>query len=124
MNPANLAKLVDESCVRSRADSTRVTGESLDELLGLVDGWQVATHDEIERLVHRFRFANFAEALAFTNAIGTIAEAEDHHPALLTEWGRVELSLWTHVIGGLHRNDFVMAAKCDRVYAETLSPDP
>jgi 4a-hydroxytetrahydrobiopterin dehydratase len=99
-------------------------GEALVELLGLVDGWQVATHDGIERLVRRFRFANFAEALAFTNAVGAIAEAEDHHPALLTEWGRVEVALWTHVIGGLHRNDFVMAAKCDRAYAETLSPEP
>ena len=124
MSPANLAQLVDESCVPSRADSTRVAGESLVELLGLVDGWQVALQDGIERLVRRFRFANFAEALAFTNAIGAIAEAEDHHPALLTEWGGVEVALWTHVIGGLHRNDFVMAAKCGRAYAETLSPEP
>ena len=124
MSPTNLAKLVEESCVPSRADSTRCSGDALAELLGLLDDWQVTTHDQIERLVRRFRFANFAEALAFTNAIGTIAEAEDHHPALLTEWGRVEVALWTHVIGGLHRNDFVMAAKCDRAYAETLSPEP
>ena len=115
--------LADESCVPSRADSSRVAGDTRVELLGLLDGWQVAMHDDVERLVRGFRFANFAAALAFTNAVGEIAESEDHHPALLTEWGRVEVALWTHVIGGLHRNDFVMAAKCDRAYAETLAAE-
>src|SRR5262249_11555034 len=58
-----------------------------------------------------------AQALAFTNAIGELAEAEGHHPALLTEWGRTTVTWWTHKIKGLHRNDFVMAAKTDELYA-------
>ncbi len=66
--------------------------------------------DGIANLERVFRFRNFAEALAFTNRIGALAEEEGHHPAILTEWGRVTVSLWTHKIHGLHRNDFVMAA--------------
>ncbi|HSE95394.1 MAG TPA: 4a-hydroxytetrahydrobiopterin dehydratase, partial [Methylomirabilota bacterium] len=60
-------------------------------------------------------FPTFVAALDFTNRVGALAEAEGHHPALLTEWGRVTVSWWTHAIRGLHRNDFVMAAKTDRL---------
>ena len=64
----------------------------------------------------RSQFDDFAAALAFTNRVGGISEDEGHHPALLTEWGRVTVSWWTHRIRGLHRNDFVMAAKTDELY--------
>jgi 4a-hydroxytetrahydrobiopterin dehydratase len=69
-------------------------------------------------LVRALSFPDFARALAFTNAVGALAEAENHHPALLTEWGRVTVSWWTHAIGGLHRNDFLMAAKTDQIAAQ------
>lgn len=69
------------------------------------------------RIERVFFFADFASALAFTNRVGAMADAEDHHPALTTEWGRVTVAWWTHAIGGLHRNDFVMAAKTDATYA-------
>src|SRR3954452_15142347 len=65
----------------------------------------------------RFPFRNFAEALSFTNRVGSLAEAEGHHPAILTERGQVTVTLWTHKIRALHRNDFLMAAKID-----SLSP--
>ena len=61
-------------------------------------------------------FGNFVDALAFTNRVGQIAEEEDHHPALLTEWGKVTVSWWTHKIRGLHRNDLIMGAKTDELY--------
>ena len=61
-----------------------------------------------------------AQALAFTNKIGELAEAEAHHPAVLTEWGRTTVTWWTHKIKGLHRNDFVMAAKTDQLFSEQL----
>ena len=64
----------------------------------------------------RFTFGSFAEALAFTDAVGALAEAEGHHPAILTEWGRVTVTWWTHAIKGLHRNDFIMAARTDELY--------
>jgi len=69
--------------------------------------------ESILRLERRFPFANFAEALSFTNRVGALAESEGHHPAVLTEWGEVTVTLWTHAIRGIHRNDFVMAAKID-----------
>jgi len=64
-----------------------------------------------------FTIPNFVEALNFTNKVGALAESEGHHPALLTEWGKVTVTWWTHKIGGLHRNDFIMAAKTDQLYA-------
>ena len=67
----------------------------------------------IRRLERVFRFRNFAEALSFTNQVGDLAEEEGHHPAILTEWGQVTVTLWTHKIRGLHRNDFILAAKID-----------
>jgi 4a-hydroxytetrahydrobiopterin dehydratase len=73
----------------------------------------IVERDGIQRLERVLRFRNFAEALRFTNRVGSLAEEEGHHPAILTEWGRVTVSLWTHKIGGLHPNDFIMAAKLD-----------
>ena len=75
--------------------------------------WALFEREGVQRLERGSRFKNFADALAFTNRIGTLAEEEGHHPAILTEWGRVTVTLWTHKIRGLHRNDFIMAAKID-----------
>ena len=72
----------------------------------------------VKRLERVFGFRNFTEALRFTNRVGALAEDEGHHPAILTEWGRVTVTLWTHKIRGLHRNDFVMAAKIDYLQEE------
>jgi 4a-hydroxytetrahydrobiopterin dehydratase len=78
--------------------------------------WSIVVEDGIKRLERAFKFKNFSEALAFTNKVGEIAEKEDHHPVLLTEWGMVTVTWWTHKIKGLHQNDFIMAAKTDRLY--------
>ena len=75
-------------------------------------------HDGVPRLVRAYRVKTFRDAVALTNAIADLAEAEGHHPALLTEWGKVTVSWWTHKIRGLHRNDFIMAAKTDARVAE------
>ena len=66
-------------------------------------------------LMRTFRFANFAEALAFTNDVGAIAEAEDHHPDIYLAWGQVRVEIWTHKIDGLTQSDFVLAAKVDEI---------
>ena len=71
----------------------------------------------IERLERVFEFPDFAQAIAFTNRVGEIAEAEGHHPAILTEWGSVTVTWWTHKIRGLHKNDLVMAARTDELAA-------
>jgi 4a-hydroxytetrahydrobiopterin dehydratase len=77
----------------------------------------LAERDGVKRLERVFTFRDFIEALHFTNAIAAIAEEQGHHPSLTTEWGRVTVAWWTHAIGGLHRNDFVMAARTDASYS-------
>jgi 4a-hydroxytetrahydrobiopterin dehydratase len=105
--------LKNEKCTACRRDSPLVTGAEMLELKPLIPEWTLVERDGIQRLERVFRFSNFAEALNFTNRVGAIAEEEGHHPAILTEWGRVTVTLWTHKIRGLHRNDFIMAAKLD-----------
>jgi 4a-hydroxytetrahydrobiopterin dehydratase len=95
-----------------------VTPEEAATLRPLISEWREEVVDGVPRLVRIFRFPNFREALAFTVRVGELAEEEGHHPALLTEWGRVTVSWWTHKIRGLHRNDFIMAAKTDAIAAE------
>ncbi|GIT13487.1 MAG: hypothetical protein CM1200mP35_03070 [Chloroflexota bacterium] len=73
---------------------------------------------DIPKLDRVFKFKNFVDALAFTNVIGDLAEEQGHHPKLITEWGRVQVTWWTHKIRNLHRNDFVMAAKTDQIYSD------
>ena len=68
------------------------------------------------QLERAFKFRTFAQALAFTNKVGEVAELEGHHPALLTEWGKVTVTWWTHKIRGLHKNDFICAAKTDELF--------
>ncbi len=108
--------LSQKSCVACRRGAPRVTEEEKAEFLPQVPGWAVVERDGIERLEHVYRFKAFAQGLSFTNKVGELAEAEGHHPALLTEWGKVTVTWWTHKIKGLHRNDFIMAAKTDQLF--------
>jgi 4a-hydroxytetrahydrobiopterin dehydratase len=112
-----MSKLAEERCVACRADTPRMTAEEIRALQRDIPDWSVVERDRVPRLERVFAFPNFAEALAFTDAVGALAEAAGHHPALTTEWGRVTVAWWTHAIAGLHRNDFVMAAKTDARYA-------
>ena len=108
-----MSTLTAETCVACRRDAPQVTDAEIAELHPQIPEWELVEIDGIRRLRRVFPFDDFASALAFTNRVGEIAEDEGHHPALLTEWGRVAVSWWTHKIKGLHRNDFVMAAKTD-----------
>lgn len=85
-------------------------------MLPQVPEWELVVVDEISRLQRVFKLKNYAEALAFTNKIAAIAEEEDHHPLIVLEWGRVTVQWWTHVVKGLHQNDFIMAAKTDVIF--------
>jgi 4a-hydroxytetrahydrobiopterin dehydratase len=113
-----MALLTNEKCTACRRDSPRVTDADIQELKPQIADWSLVQVDSIPRLERVFRFTNFAQALDFTNRVGALAEAEGHHPAILTEWGKVTISLWTHKIHSLHRNDFVMAAKIDALSNE------
>lgn len=105
--------LASERCVACRRDAPPVPDEEIAELRPQIPEWRVIERDGIRRLERTFTFTDFVAALDFTIRVGALAEDEGHHPALLTEWGRVTVSWWTHKIRGLHRNDFVMSAKTD-----------
>ena len=109
-------ELTTMKCTACRGDEPPLTDAQIDELHPQVAKWQIVEREGVKRLERRFKFRDFAQALAFTNDVGQAAEAEGHHPAILTEWGRVTVTWWTHKIGGLHQNDFVMAAKTDQLY--------
>jgi 4a-hydroxytetrahydrobiopterin dehydratase len=93
-----------------------VTDAEIAEFHPQVPDWEIVELDGVKRLRRVFSHVDFLQALEFTNKVGELAEAEDHHPALLTEWGRTTVTWWTHKIKGLHRNDFIMAAKTDELY--------
>lgn len=112
-----MAELRQMKCVPCRGDEPTVTEEEIRELHPQVSDWEIFEVDGVKRLRRTFKFKNFAQALAFTQQVGEIAEEQDHHPVIVTEWGKTTVTWWTHKIGGLHRNDFIMAAKTDELYA-------
>jgi 4a-hydroxytetrahydrobiopterin dehydratase len=109
--------LAQMKCVACRGDEPPVAEEERPDLLVQVPEWHIIRVDGVDRLQRVFKFKDFAQALDFTNRVGELAEKNDHHPAILTEWGRVTVTWWTHAIKGLHRNDFIMAAKTDEIYS-------
>ena len=115
--------LVRERCVACRRDSPKVTDEEIATLQPQIPEWQLTETDGVKRLARAFKFRNFADALDFTAKVGEIAEAEDHHPRLTVEWGRVGVEWWTHAIRGLHRNDFIMSSKTDEIYAQATESE-
>ncbi|MDQ2692399.1 MAG: 4a-hydroxytetrahydrobiopterin dehydratase [Chloroflexota bacterium] len=108
--------LAKGKCVACRAGEPTLTEEQIQELLPQLHDWEVNEVNGTKRLEKVFKFKNFAQALEFTNKIGAVAEEEDHHPLIITEWGKVTINWWTHKIGGLHKNDFIMAAKSDEIF--------
>ncbi len=111
-----MSELAEMRCTACRGDETTLTDAEIEELRPQIPDWWVEERGGTKRLERTFRFDNFAQALAFTDKVGGQAEEEGHHPALLTEWGRATVTWWTHKIGGLHRNDFVMAARTDELF--------
>jgi len=110
-----MRSLADMQCVPCRGGVPSLSEIEVRELHPLVPDWDVTDVDGIQRLKRVFKFKNFTQALDFTNKVGKISEAEKHHPAIMTEWGKVTITWWTHAIKGLHRNDFIMAARVDQI---------
>lgn len=113
-----MGQLKEQGCVPCRQGAPLAGAVETAEFMRQLPDWQIIEVDGRRRLTRSFPFKNFCQALAFANRVGELAEQEQHHPTILTEWGRVTLSWWTHKIGGLHRNDFIMAAKSDQLYAD------
>jgi len=111
-----MTDLATGKCVACRAGEPTLTDAEIAELQPQLPDWQLKEVEGMRRLERVFKFKNFAQALEFTNKIGAIAEEENHHPLIITEWGKVTINWWTHKIGGLHKNDFIMAARSDELY--------
>ena len=106
-------ELAKFKCVACRGGTPHLSVGEIANLLPEIPAWQLIEVEGIPHLERVFLFKNFSDALVFSNRVGAIAEAEDHHPLIMTEWGRVAVQWWTYAIGGLHKNDFIMAAKTD-----------
>ena len=111
-----MESLISQKCVACKADAPKVTDDELIELLKEIPEWKPITEESMLRLQRVFEFQDYSSAVQFTNKVADLAEQEDHHPAILLEWGKVEVTWWTHKILGLHKNDFIAAAKTDLVF--------
>ncbi|RCU52900.1 MULTISPECIES: 4a-hydroxytetrahydrobiopterin dehydratase [Corallincola] len=110
-----MSDLAKTNCEACRADAPKVTDAELAALIKEIPDWAAVSEDSILMLRRQYSFSNFKKAMAFSNRVGDLAEEYGHHPAILTEWGKVTVTWWTHKISGLHKNDFVMAAKTDLI---------
>lgn len=109
--------LVGMTCVACRRGAPTLTNVEIVALHPQVPEWRVIDRSGVKQLERVFSFKDFVQALAFTVLVGQAAEAQGHHPVITTEWGKATVTWWTHKIGGLHQNDFIMAAKTDETYA-------
>lgn len=114
-----MSTLSEQHCEACRADAPRVTEQEAAELQRQIPEWEQVEVAGVAQLYRVFRLKNFAQALAFANRVGALAEEQCHHPALLVEYGKLTVRWWTHKIGGLHRNDFIMAARTDQLDFDT-----
>ncbi|GCE13469.1 4a-hydroxytetrahydrobiopterin dehydratase [Tengunoibacter tsumagoiensis] len=108
-----LSKMKCEAC---QVGAPKVTDEEAKEYSKQIPEWIIMKREDLQRLERVYSFKDFVTALDFTNKVGALAEKEGHHPAILTEWGKVGVAWWTHAISGLHRNDFIMAARTEEIY--------
>ena len=111
-------ELLTTKCIPCRGDAPSATEEQVARFLPQIPDWEIVRVGGVPRLERVFTFPDFLTALDFTDVVGELAEEEGHHQALLTEWGSVKVSWWTHKIRDLHENDFVMAAKTDSAFAD------
>jgi 4a-hydroxytetrahydrobiopterin dehydratase len=110
----------EKTCTPCQGGLAPLAAEDATTLLRDSPGWRLA--DDATRLVRDFKFPDFAQALAFVNAVGALAETEGHHPDIKFGWGYVSITLFTHKIQGLHENDFIMAAKFGHEFGTMTQP--
>ena len=107
--------LAERHCVPCERGTPPMPADQAGALLLGLQGWEIEHSDGHDQLAKAYRFPDFVRAVEFVNRITPVAEAEGHHPDLLVTWGRVRVQLWTHAARGLTENDFVLAAKIDRL---------
>jgi len=108
--------LLKGSCEACRIDAPKVTNSEIESLMPQIPSWSILENDDIKKLVCSFAFLDYDQTVNFANSVTKLAEEEDHHPEILLEWGKVTVSWWSHKIKGLHKNDFICAAKTDKLF--------
>ena len=108
--------LASKSCAPCRGGVPPLSAEEAQRMLSGADRWRL--EENATRLSRRFEFRDFVEAMKFVNRVADLAEQQGHHPDIAIHWNKVDLVLWTHKIGGLHENDFILAAKVNRLLVE------
>ena len=116
-----MESLDGERCVACHPDSPRATRDEIATLQPQIPLWKIKTENKVPKLERVFKISNYTSGLSFTQNIGELADEEGHHPRIVTEWGKVTVTWWTHAINDLHRNDFIMAAKTDRLFENTTA---
>ena len=111
-----MTELAQLKCIACRGGDPMLTDTEIAELHRQIPDWEIIKVDGMNRLQKIFKCKDYVEAVAFTNKIAMNAEKEDHHPLIVLEWGRVTVAWWTHIVKGLHKNDFIMAAKTDELF--------
>ncbi|MCP4603680.1 MAG: 4a-hydroxytetrahydrobiopterin dehydratase [Proteobacteria bacterium] len=105
--------LADQKCVPCEGGVPVLQGKNLNKIFEeLGNGWHLVEEHHIEK---SYSFKNFLDALNFTNRVGELSEAEGHHPEICLGWGKVKIEIWTHAVGGLTDNDFILAAKIGKI---------
>ena len=107
--------LIHKTCVPCQAGAPKLSESEIQDLKPQAEGWEVLEKDGEKKLKKEFKFENYGQSLSFVNNIGNVAEANGHHPVILFEFRKVTVWWWTHKIGGLHENDFIMAAKTNHI---------
>jgi 4a-hydroxytetrahydrobiopterin dehydratase len=108
-----MADLAAKKCVPCRSGVAPMDAASARKLLADVPKWKL--NEAGDRISREFAFKDFRRAMAFVNRVADLAEEEGHHPDFAIHYNKVELVLWTHKIGGLHENDFILASKIDQI---------
>ena len=109
-------ELINKKCEACRMDAPKVTDEEIPSLMSQIPLWDIIEENNIKKLTCLFKFSDYEQSLVFTNKVATLADEEDHHPQITLEWGKVKVIWWSHKIQGLHQNDFICAAKTDKLY--------
>ena len=105
--PTKSCQLSDKKCLPCEGGIAPLSPDAVSSLLSKVVGWKLSG----KRIVQDFSFTNFVEAMAFVNSLAEIAEKEGHHPDFTVHYNQVRVEIWTHAIGGLSENDFILAAQ-------------
>lgn len=106
--------LSSQSCEACQIDAPKVPQDQIQILLSEINGW-VLIEEPINKIQKVFSFKSYKDSVDFSNKVASLADDEDHHPQIVLEWGKVTVIWWSHKIEGLHKNDFICAAKTDKL---------